>query len=359
MTNSYALSLSGRIQPDGISIAEIGEKTFILIGTSDGELSLYTIDSEIPEKHASNIGGITIVDFRYFKNFQKTVAIVILLENTCSFFEIEGKSNEWEPIHSQPLIFNPSCYSIFEGKSGSELLLGTHQGGIGYFIENPSIQKSEIIWKYSNYWSLKHGVSAISHVKKDSFIICRGDGNAFLFSIKENPERVTDFLVEVQVKDTFPIILRYNPLNDMVFGATGDGKVFKTNLKKKLEISELELKKRPIFVDFWKDEIHGIVGIIGTPDGCLYFFTDRIKNLYRHEEPVQSFYISKTSKFILVIVGLSGTISFFRYFQVFEHRIPRFYEVAMNDLVNLRNVIKDEDTSDEVFISTYLYMPLL
>ena len=358
LTGSYSISFAGRILPDGIRIAEIDSETWVLIGTSDGELSLYLFDSEIPRKHASSLGGITIVDMRYFDFLGRTVAVVILLESLCLFFDLQGSDNEWNPFMSQNLIFNPSCYSIFPGKSGNEILLGTHQGGIGYFVENPPGAKQDQLWRYSNFWSLKYGVTAISYVKQETFIICRSDGNAFLFNIKDNPERLTEFIVEVQAKESSPIMLKYIPETDSVFGANGEGKIYSTLLKKKLEPLDIELKKRPIFIDYFREETGREIEVIGTPDGGLYFMTGKIRNIYRHEEPVQTYYISKTCKFILVIVGLSGVLSFYTQLRVFDHKIPRFSDFIKAELESLRKVIKDKDTPDEVFISTYLYMPL-
>lgn len=354
LTPSFLISTSGKILPDCISIEIVDDQTFILLGTSDGELWLYTIDNEIPKKHASSLGGVTIVTFRHMNHFKKTVAIVINLENLCYFFEIEGNQNEWRPILTQNLIFNPCCYVIFEGKTGSEIILGTQNGGLGYFVENT---KNEPVWKYSNFWSFKYEVTSIVQVNNENFIIGRGDGNAIMFNIKENPERITNIIPEIATKDPYYVLLNHNKLTDKVLAVNGIGKLSLFNLEGKGEVVSVNIKKRPIFVGFWNNEAGQEIAIVGTPDGCVYFLSGNLRNLYRHEELVQSFYLAKNQKFILVIVGQSGMVSFFTKIMMLDNRIPRFAQFAKTDIEAIRNLINDRDTPDEAFISTYLYMP--
>jgi len=354
LTPTFLISTSGKILPDCLSIEIINDQTFILLGSSDGELWLYTIDNEIPKKHASSLGGIAIVTFKHMTRFKKTVAIVITLENFCYFFEIEGNQNEWRPIVSQALMFNPSCYVIFEGKTGCEILLGTQNGGLGYFVEN---SKGDPVWRYSNFWSFKYEVTSIVQVNNETFLIGRGDGNAIMFNIKENPERITNVMAEIATKDPNYVLLTHNKMTDKVLAVNGQGKLSLFNFEGKGDVVSVNIKKRPIFVGFWNNELGQEIAVVGTPDGCVYFLSGALRNLYRHEELVQSVYLAKSQKFILVLVGQSGMVSFFTKLTQLDNRIPRFAQYAKADIEAIRALINDRDTPDEAFISTYLYMP--
>lgn len=356
LTPTFLIQASGKILPDCISIEQISNESYILLGSCEGELWLYTIDNDLPKRHASSLGGIAIVSLRHLNFFKKTVAIVITLENSCCFFEIEENKaeDEWTPILTQNLLFNPSCYIVFEGKSGSEILLGTQNGGLGYFTEN---SKTDSVWKYSNFWSLKYEVTSIVQINNENFIIARGDGNAIIFNIKENPERILNVMPELVCKDSLHLLVEYSRVTDKLLAANGNGKVSLFRLEGKGEITSVNLKKRPIFVGFWSKEDGQEVSIVGTPDGCLYFFSGNTRNLYRHEELVQTFYVAKCTKFILAIVGQSGMVSIFTKPMTLDNKIPRFTEFARSELEEIRKLINDRDTPDEVFISTYLYMP--
>lgn len=356
LTPTFLIQGSGKILPDCISIELISDEAYILLGSCEGELWLYTLDNDLPKRHASSLGGIAIVSLRYMSYFKKTVAIVINLENSCCFFEIEENKgeDEWTPILIQSLLFNPSCYLIFDGKTGSEILLGTQNGGLGYFIES---SKADSVWRYSNFWSLKYEVTSIAQINNENFIIARGDGNAIIFNIKDNPERILSVMPELVCKNSFHVLVTYNKLTDKLLAANGNGKVSLFKLEAKGEITSVNLKKRPIFVGFWNNSEGQETSIVGTPDGCVYFLSGNTRNLYRHEELVQSFYVAKCQKFILAIIGQSGMVSIFTKSIALDNRIPSFADYARSELEEIRKLINDRDTPDEVFISTYLYMP--
>ena len=334
------------------------------IGTCDGELYLYTIGSELPFQHASSLGGIVIVKFSWVSYFEKSVLVVICLESKCYFFDILSTEDEWNPLLCQSLLFNPSCCTIFEGKSGTEIILGTMHGGIGYFISDTN-KKIEPVWKYMNIWNIGLEITSIFMMENGSVVVGRGDGTAIIFNVGEYPEVASSVnpITEANGKAGNYVLVSSN--NDMNILATvnGSGKVSSFNYSKEGKITLIESKKeiliekRSIFLGILKVDEKPIV-VVGSSDGCLYFISKNISNFFRYEESVQGYFLSQLKRPLLVIVGQSGYISVYSRLTFLQSTVPKFVDFARAEIEELRKIIGDFDTPAEALVATYLYMPL-
>ena len=355
-------SSSGRILSNGISIESLNNTKYIAIGTSEGELFLYELGQEIPKKHTASLGSIAIVKISYVSYFTRVVIVAITLECTCYFFDIDGNENDWAPIIAQGLIFNPSCSIIFEGKSGTEILLGTNHGGIGYFTTESTSKKSKIVWKYSNMWNIGIEITSLTIINSDTIIIGRGDGTVSIFTVGENPERAssTNAISDSYGKEGIFLLAKAKKNENLVAVVNGIGKINVFNYispGKMTCISESFIDKKPIYINFININEHPFV-VVGCTDGCLYFIGNEIHNFYRYEEAAHCFIVENCGNTVLIISGLSGYLSYYTNFSFLEKKIPKFLDTAKKEIEELRKIIDDYDTPAESLVATYLYMPL-
>lgn len=364
MIPDYGIPPVGRILSNGICMERVDGVDYIAIGTCEGTLSLYGLGEDLPFKTTAGLGGIAIVKIKYVSYFSKVVIIVITLETKAYFFELEGKSESWAPILTQTLIYNPSTCIIFEGKTGTEIILGTSHGGLGYYTPETNPKKN-IVWKYSNNWNINTEVTSLAMANNEIVLGGRGDGNALIYLAGGNPERaVTSNLISENFsKEASYIILSLSSDNTHIAVANGLGKLhmFQISINGTsidfIPFFEASITKSPIFIGTLLLNQSNIA-VLGSSDGCLYFISQNFRNFYRHEEPIQSYFIGKLSKQVLVLVGESGYILVYSNFQLINNRIPRFLDYAKGEIDLLRSITGDNDTPDEALVSTYLYMPL-
>lgn len=359
----YSLSSSGRILPNGISIESVNEIHYMAVGTSDGELYLYRLGNDLPLHHVSSLGGIAIVKISWVSRFDRTVLIVISLESKCYFFDITEEKGEWVPLLHHNLIFNPSCFAIFQGKSGTEILIGTTHGSIGYFVSDFN-KKSDFAFRFSHNWNLGVEITSIALVDQENALIGRGDGSAILFTIRDNPERVStaNQLTETNKKIGSYLLVSFNKSLELIATVNGFGRInfFKCTEGKLIlmsEKSEVSIDKRPIFLDVLNINGSECV-VVGTSDGCLYFLLKGMSNFFRYEEATQCYFIKEHPRPILVVVGQSGYMSIYRNFSFLPNKVPKFLDFASTEITDLRKIIGDFDTPADALVATYLYMPL-